>query len=43
MDSVNGALLHALAGYDARPSGMQTQVILLGTRLVKPAGKPAAA
>jgi len=49
-DSVVGALLHVLAGYEARPSGMQTLVyavaliaILVGMRLVRPAGKPAAA
>lgn len=50
MDSMFGALLHVLAGYDARPSGMQTLIyvavliaIFVGMRLVKPAGRAAPA
>ena len=50
MDSMPGMLLHALVGYDARPSGMQilfyavgVLLILGGTRLMRPRGnmKPA--
>lgn len=50
MDSVVGSLLHVLAGYDARPSGMQIVfyagvliAILVGMRLVRPADKAAPA
>ncbi|MBL8437009.1 MAG: FTR1 family protein [Zoogloeaceae bacterium] len=50
MDSPAGTLLHVLAGYDARPSGMQILVygavlllILIGMRLVKPLPRRAVA
>lgn len=50
MNSVLGSLLHVLAGYEARPSGMQTLVyaavllaILTGMRLVRPPRGPTAA
>lgn len=50
MDSMIGAVLHVLAGYEARPSGMQIVfytgvllVILVGMRLVRPEGKAASA
>lgn len=49
-DSPVGALLHVLAGYDARPSGMQALIyaavliaILVGMRLVRPTPKPSSA
>jgi high-affinity iron transporter len=49
-NSALGAVLHVLAGYDARPSGMQTVfyaialgAILVGMRLARPGGTPARA
>lgn len=47
VDSAVGAVLHVLAGYDARPSGMQALFygvvlvsILVGMRLARPAPRP---
>lgn len=47
MDSPLGAVLHAMLGYDAQPSGMQlvfyasgVALILIGMRLMRPAPRP---